>query len=270
MKKLTLGLIGCGTIGSSLAKTITTQFSKWVTLSYLSDHTGARANALQQALKTRAQIVPLEDLIQKSDFIIEAASAAISGKVAERALTLGKQVLIMSVGGLIESRVFQKGFQIHGGRLWIPSGAIAGVDALLAAKQGKISSVKLVTRKPPQGLDTAPYFDRRKFPKLPGNRTVCIFRGNVLQAVKGFPQNINVSAVLSLAGIGPEKTKVEIWTSRKYKLNQHEVTIEGSFGSIKTRTRNVPAVENPKTSRLAILSASATLRKIFSLIRIGT
>lgn len=270
MKKLKVGLIGCGTIGSSLAKTLVRGYSRWVEVSYLCDHTVSKALALQQVLKTHAQVVPSSELIEKSDFIIEAASAAISGRVAEKALLLGKQVLVMSVGGLIGSKVFQKRFEIRGGRLWIPSGAIAGVDALLAAKRDEIRSVRLVTRKPPEGLGTAPYFKKRPFPVLKGDQEVCVFRGNVAQAVRGFPQNINVSAVLSLAGLGAQKTQVEIWTSRRYTSNQHEVTIEGGFGSVRTTTCNVPAPDNPKTSRMAILSAEALILKIFSLIRIGT
>lgn len=270
MTKLKVGIIGCGTIGSSLAKSLVREFSKWVQVSYLCDHTRSKALVLQQVLKAKASVVSIHDLLEKSDFIIEAASSEISGKVAERALILGKQILVMSVGGLIGSKVFQKGFEIKGGRLWIPSGAVAGVDALLAAKQGEIRKVKLVTRKSPEGLGSAPYFKKHSFPTLKGDQEYCVFRGNVLEAVKGFPQNINVSAVLSLAGIGAKKTEVEIWTSRKYSTNQHEVSVEGDFGSIQTITKNVPARDNPKTSRMAILSAEAMIQKIFSLIRIGT
>jgi aspartate dehydrogenase len=270
MNKLKVGIIGCGTIGSSLAKTLVREFSRWVEVVALCDHTRSKALVLQQVLKAKAEVLPLNELIQKCDFILEAASAEISGKVAEKSLLLGKQVLIMSVGGLIGSKVFTKGFEIKGGRLWIPSGAVAGVDALLAASRGQIKQVRLVTRKPPEGLGSAPYFKKRAFPILKGEQEICVFRGNVTEAVKGFPQNINVSAVLSFAGIGARKTEVEIWTSRKYTVNQHEVLVEGDFGQIQTVTRNVPAEDNPKTSRLAILSAEAMIRKIFSLIRIGT
>ncbi len=270
MTKLKIGLVGCGTIGSSLAKTLESEFSPWAEIICLCDHTRSKALGLQQVLKSRADVVSLKELLERSNFIIEAASSKISGKIAERALLLGKQVLIMSVGGLIGSKVFQKRFQIRGGRLWIPSGAIAGVDGLLAARRGQIRKVKLVTRKSPESLGTAPYFKKNAFPILKGDQELCVFRGNVIEAVKGFPQNINVAAVLSLAGLGPKKTEVEIWTSRKYRVNQHEITMEGDFGSIHTVTCNVPAHENPKTSWLAILSAEALLRKIFSLIRIGT
>ena len=91
-----------------------------------------------------------------------------------------------------------------------------------------------------------------------------------MQAVRNFPQNINVGAVLSLSGMGPRKTKIEIWTSNAYRTNQHEVVIEAGSGKIRTITQNIPAKENPKTSALAIYAAVATLRKMFSAVRVGT
>ena len=156
------------------------------------------------------------------------------------------------------------------GKIWIPSGAVAGIDGLLAAREKGIHGVRLITKKPPASLKQAPYFRKRKFPSLSGKQTKRVFRGTAAQAVKAFPQNINVSAVLSLAGLGAKKTQVEIWTSRAFRYNQHEVIIEGPFGKIRTVTMNLPSEENPKTSALAIFSAMATLRKIFSTIQIGS
>lgn len=272
MHKLKAGIIGCGSIGTHLAKVLSREFRREAELAYLCDRRREKAELLKRRIHSPVKIVSLEELIRKSDLIIEAASTQISGEVATQALKLGKQVLIMSVGGLLDSQVTvtRKGDSHLGGRLWIPSGALAGIDALLAARQGKIKTVKLVTRKPPEALRWARYFHTRKFPRLAGKKEKCIFKGNALQAVAAFPENINVAAVLSLAGIGPRKTKVEIWTSRAYRSNQHEVTVEGKFGEIRTVTKNVPFPENPKTSYLAALSAAAVLRKIFSSTRVGT
>lgn len=269
MKKLKIGLIGCGTIGSALALFLTKSFHKQAQLSYVADRKAEKAEELRRKLKAPVKIVSVEKLIALSDFVIEAASLTISGTVARSALQRGKQVLIMSVGGLLDLD-FTKLSQVRKGKLWIPSGAIAGIDAVLAAREGSIDSVSLVTRKPPRGLDTAPYFQKRPFPKLSGDEEVRVFNGSACEALLAFPQNINVAAVLSLASLGAQKTRVEIWTSKKYQRNQHEVTVEGDFGKIQTITSNVPACENPRTSRLAILSAQATLRKIFSSVHLGT
>lgn len=272
MKKIKVGIIGCGTIGAALAKALVKKFSKEAELSFLCDTHPEKARSLVAKGTPRddVKIVSLSELIQKSDLIIEAASAAISGKVARLALQKKKQVLIMSVGGLLKAPEAFKLAARHQGRLWIPSGAIVGIDGIAAGKEAELRSAKIVTRKPPVGIREAAYFKKHPFPELRGNEEVRVFKGNALAAVQEFPQNINVAAVLSLAGLGPKKTEVEIWTSNAYRFNRHEIVAEGSFGKIHTISENVPSPDNPKTSALAVYSAIAVLRMIFSSVRIGT
>ena len=269
MKKIKVGIIGCGAIGSYLAKVIDREFSSQASLDFICDQIPEKAVRIWDALGRRVLVATLPILIERSEFVIEAASAGISAEVARESLKRNKDVLIMSVGGLLPLFHPEEWITTRG-RLWIPSGAIAGVDALLAAKEAGLKSVKLVTRKPPAGFLEAPYFKKKKFPALKGRKEYCLFKGNAAEAVRSFPQNINVAALLSLAGLGPKKTQVEIWTSRKYRANQHEVTIVSACGEIRTMTQNVPFPENPKTSALAAYSAAALLRKIFSSIRMGT
>jgi len=270
MKKTKVGIIGCGTIGSALARVLSHEFCERVRLSYLCDAHEDRAVKLKRELPCSVKTLPMNRLIDCSDLIVEAASAEVSAYVAKRALEEHKQVLVMSVGGLIEKNQWTPLLSRSRGKLWIPSGAIAGIDGLIAAREKAIRHVTLVTRKPPQSLREAPYFRRKKFPKLRGRKAVCVFRGTAKEAVKAFPQNINVAAVLSLAGVGARRTRVQIWTSHAYRFNQHEVIIEGTFGKIQSVTQNIPSEHNPKTSALAIFSAIATLRKIFSSLQVGS
>lgn len=266
MRKIKVGIIGCGTIGTALAKALSHEFRHEAELAYLCDRRPDKADRLRKILSRKIRIVSIERLIQQSDLVIEAASAKVSAEIAKKALRQGKDVLIMSVGGLSPLTPGGRGR----GKLWIPSGALAGLDGLLAAREGRLRRVKLVTTKPPATLREAPYFKRRKFPALNGAKARCLFRGTALQAVRAFPQNINVAAALSLAGLGPRRTHVEIWTSPFVRTNRHEIWVEGDFGRIRTTAENVPSPENPKTSHLAVLSARATLRKIFSSVHIGT
>ncbi len=148
--------------------------------------------------------------------------------------------------------------------------ALCGIDALKAASVGKIGSVTLTTRKPPKGLEGAPYLKLKKIDLKAITKETTIFEGSARDAVKGFPANVNVSAVLSLAGIGAKKTMVRIVTSPAYKKNIHEVEIIGDAGRITARTENIPSKANPKTSALAIYSAIATLEEIAKSVRIGT
>ena len=270
MKKIKIGIIGCGTIGTELAKFVQTECSDKAELSYLCDHHSEKAAKVKKVLKSPAKVAELNELISQSDLIVEAASAGVVSNVVRKAMYFHKRILVMSAGGLLEIRDWAQLLQRYFGKIVIPSGAIAGLDALKAARQGKIREVKLVTRKPPKGLEEAPFFQTHPFPKLTEKSEVCVFKGPAEKAVKSFPQNINVAAVLSLYGIGPSKTNVEIWTPKTYRFNQHEVTIEGDFGNIRTITQNLPSPHNPKTSALAIHSAIASLEKIFSPIKIGT
>ncbi len=272
MKKKKIGIIGCGTIGSGLACFIAAELSHCAELAWLCDFHPEKSEAVRKSVargRKSPAVVSLPALIRKSDLVIESASASVAGMVARRGLEAGKQVLIMSAGGLedfLKTKIPSRGT----GKLWVPSGAVGGIDAVLAAQESGIRKIRLITRKPPAGLQGAPYFQKHPFPVLSGREEKCVFRGMARAAVRAFPKNVNVAAVVALAGAGFEKTKVEVWTSRSYRKNVHEVHIEAGSGSMQYITANVPSPENPKTSAQAIYSARALLRKILSPVRVGT
>lgn len=268
MKKKSVGIVGCGTIGLALAEVLFKELQHVVAEVYVCDHHADKAVILARKFK-KAKIVNLPTLIQKSDIVLESGSVQAAGEILNLPLRENQDVLIMSVGGLLEFSDPLKVLHQKKAHFWIPSGAVSGLDAIWSSKQAGLKSVKLITRKPPQGLDQADYFKKHPFPKLTGDKEVCIFRGSAREAVKNFPQNINVAAVLSIAGLGATKTQVEIWTSKKYTSNQHEVKVFSGAGEIMSVTRNVPSKQNPKTSALAVYSAIASLKNIFSRIRIG-
>ena len=270
MKPLRVGVIGLGAIGSRLVECLTRQFLKKARVDFVCDCKEDRIQAVQKKWAPRVKPLPWPLLVEKSDLIIEAASSEIAFLVAKKALRKNKQVLILSVGGLLRRNGLSGILKKTKGRLWIPSGALAGVDGLLAANQGAIQRVTLTTRKPLAALEGAPYLEQKKINLHEIHEPTLLFEGNATEAIRAFPKNVNVAATLALAGIGPQKTKVRVFTSPTYRLNLHEVEIEGSFGKIRTEMENLPSPTNPKTSELAILSAIATLQKIFSPLRIGT
>ncbi len=260
MKKV--GIIGCGAIGSGIAAFIAREFSALARVSYVCDHSAEKAGNLKKQVKGAA-VCSMAELLLCSDVVVEAASPAAVKEILKKKRRRGQEILIMSVGGLLGVKKIPAG-------IFVPSGAIAGLDGIAAAREAGILSVRIVTRKPPRGLDQAPYFKKKKFPKLYGGEAIRVFKGNAREAVENFPANINVAAVLSLAGTGPEKTEVEIWTSMAYTRNVHEVTVESKAGSMTFITRNIPSPENPRTSALAIESGKACLRRIFGGMRVGT
>ncbi|HCM42795.1 MAG TPA: aspartate dehydrogenase [Candidatus Omnitrophica bacterium] len=270
MKKVQVGLIGCGAIGARLAQALQTHFSEFARLAYICEHRTDKARDLLKKMHSRAELADFDETIEYSDFLIEAATPDLATNLISKAVPLGKSMLIMSVGGLlaVSPRFFRK---YPESSVLCPSGAVVGIDGVLAARESGPLKVKLITRKPPEALEGAPYFKGKKVAGLlKGRSPVCLFRGTAEQAVAGFPKNINVSMILSLAGSGAKKTKVEIWTARGWSRNEHEVQVEGKFGKIECRTSNVPSPDNPKTSYLAVLSAIACLRKYFYSVKIGT
>ncbi len=266
---LQIALVGCGTIGSELARAVELKFRDRAKLVALSDIDDSRAQYLAGKLPEPPQVLSVDELISVSDLVIEAASASVSGGVARKVILAGKDVMVMSVGGLIEGDIFDLA-EKAGRHIYIPSGAICGLDGVKSARIGGISRVTLTTRKPPAGLQGAPYVVEHGIDLAAIKGEVTVFQGSAREAIRGFPKNVNVAVALSLAGIGIDKTEVRIVSSPHFTTNSHEVTVEGKFGRLTTRTDNVPSPQNPKTSYLAVLSAIATLKAILDYPRIGT
>lgn len=271
MKAKRIGIVGCGAIGSKIAKAIVNDFAKSALLSALYDIEAQKANLLARALRKRNIVVTsLADLIKKSDFVVEAASAKVSAEVVEKAIAQKRDCMVMSVGGLLDNQHVFSLAKKKGCCVYIPSGAICGVDGLKAHRLADIEKVTLTTRKPAQALKDAPYVIRNKINLENIHEETQIFEGDAKAAVLAFPQNINVAAVLILAGIGKEKTIVKIIASPYAAVNIHEIEIESKAGRAFIRCENTPSQDNPKTSYLAVVSAVAVLKQIFEPMKIGT
>jgi len=266
-----VGIIGCGTIGSKIAEHIDRNLKGKANLTALSDVDAKKAQGLSGGLRSRPKVTSAGNLIRSVDLVIEAASAKVSGDIAKEALKAGKDVMIMSTGGLLKN--YKSLFALaekKKRRLYLPSGAISGLDGLKGAKLTKIDKVTLTTRKPPEGFKGAPYVVKNNIDLDGIENEKVLFEGDAFKAMEGFPANINVAATLSLCGIGPKKTKVKIIASPYIKRNIHEVEVEGAFGKLVARTENVPSPDNPKTSYMAVLSAIATLEGILERVKVGT
>jgi len=269
--RLRIGIVGCGAIGTSLARAVQEEFVKKAVLSALYDIDTQKCAQLSAKIAGSVAAQNLIQLVEKSDLVIEAASAKVSYQVAREALGLGKDVMIMSVGGLVDKLEDLRSMaEKNSARVYIPSGAICGIDGLKAASLGGLKEVTLTTTKHPKSFKGVEYVAKKGIDLEATKEDVVLFSGSAEDAVKNFPQNINVAAVLSLAGLGAKKTVVRIVASLSASRNVHEVKIEGDAGSISTRTENVLHPDNPKTSYLAVLSAKAALAQILEPVRIGT
>ena len=258
------GIIGCGAIGGVIADAIIHKFSDSIKLSGVCDVDKNKAHRLLARLKSNVDIFSKEELIRRCDLIIEAATSSVSYEIAKEVIEAGKDVMVMSTGGLLKKSDIFELAKKKGTRIYLPSGALCGLDGVKSAMIANVKSVVLTTRKPPAGLEDAPYVKEKGIDLKSITEETVIFEGTADEAVKGFPKNVNVSATLSICGLGPRKTKVRIVTSPDYKVNSHEIEVEGDFGKLKAVTENVPMPENPKTSYLAALSAIATLKNIIN------
>ncbi len=269
MKKA-IGIIGCGTIGAALAKYAEKDLDREAGSIILYDIDGKMTKRLSAVVKRSEIAVDKNDVIDKADIVIEAVSPEVAPGILKEAISKRKDVLIMSIGGLIGNEALLAEARDKGIKVLLPSGAIAGIDGLKAAKIAGLDSVTLTTRKSPRSLKDAPFVktNNMDLDKISGEFVV--FEGNAEEAIKAFPKNINVSALLSLAGVGAKDTRVRIVTSPSYTSNVHEIEIKGASGNITIAVENVPSPDNPSTSYLAALAAMAALRGYFDTIRIGT
>ncbi|MGZ8932990.1 MAG: aspartate dehydrogenase [Halobacteriota archaeon] len=262
-----IGIVGCGAIGSEICRALSADSFDGELL--LMDRHLDRAQHLADVSATATAVVSLEQIVDGSDLIVECASVQAARDIALSVLTKGKDLMILSVGALVDADFRQRAYtaaRANKCSLYIPSGAIGGIDALLAASQGAINRVTLTTTKPLKGLETAPYVLNND---VNLTRPGIIFEGTVDEAITGFPQNVNVSATLALAGVGFEKTIVRIAVDPTYTRNVHVVDVEGEFGTFTARFENVPT-ENERTSKLAAYSAVATLKRIIDPVKLGT
>jgi len=277
MPEKNVALIGCGTIGTQLALAIESGNIANASLLGLFDIVNSNAKSLKSGLKSNPEVyADFDGLINSSaDIIIEAASQQAVREFGKRIIEANKDIMIMSVGALADTtflaQLLESAAVTNGPhRIYVPTGAIAGIDAIRSVRN-HIDSLTLTTIKSPKALAGAPFFETSEVSLDNITKITAIYEGSAANAVKLFPANVNVAAVLSLAGIGADKTKVKIVVDPQATTNQHEIMATGSFGDIKITVNNVTSPGNPKTSFLAILSAIECLRSICDDgIRIGS
>lgn len=271
-KKLKIGILGCGAIGSRIAKSVAQELSHCCQISGFYDIDPAKMNVLAQTLKKiELKKKSLKELIHDCDLMVEAVNSVKTDQFVYQALNSGRHVLAMSVGKLLvtQDKIFAAAARRRC-HILVPSGAIAGIDALKAASMAPLKKVTLTTRKPIHGFTQNEYLEKRKIYLATLTGETVLFDGPVKEAVKYFPQNINVAATLAFACGMIKKIRVRILTSPEYQFNSHEIEIIGAVGRIQTRTENVTCPDNPKTSWLAVLSAIKTLKDFCTGYRIGT
>ena len=215
----------------------------------------------------------LNDVFPLCDLVFEAASVRAAAQVCELALKKRKPIILMSTGGFLQNREkLTRLAKQYKTKIYLPSGALCGLDGLKAARQiGKFKNLKITSTKPPRGFEGAPGLSSYQQKKLRNhNKPFYLYKGNVWEAIKRFPANVNVAATLALASGELDKLQVWVRADPNSKFNQHEIFAEGEFGELRAVTRNVPSALNPKTSALAIEAALGLIERLESYVEVGT
>jgi len=265
---LRVAIAGLGPIGKGAAEALD-QGIDGLSLAAVSVQNPEKHHNWLGTLKKPPVILPIEKLSDAADIVIECAPARLLRSIVEPFVQKGKTAIVLSAGALLENEDLIDVAKQNGGQIMVPTGALIGLDAVTAAAVGEIHSVRMVTRKPVQGLAGAPFLVENNIAIDDIKEPLKIFDGTAREAAKGFPANLNVAVALSLAGIGPDRTRLEIWADPALTRNVHRVEVDSDAAKFSMSIENIPS-ENPKTGRITALSVIALLRKQRAALRVGT
>ena len=265
---LAVGVVGLGAIGRRVCQALDAGLPG-LRLAAATARDRTRAETFLKSLRVPAPFLSLDDLVVASEVVVEASTQAHLQEIAPKALAAGRDLVVLSCGALLGRADWVALAERHGGRILVPSGAIAGLDGVKGGAIGPITSVTMESRKAPAGWAGAPWVVERRIDLAAIREETLIFEGPATAACPAFPANVNVLAALSLAGIGPERTTTKIYAVPGLPRNTHRIRVEGEFGALQIQVENVPS-ENPRTGRLSYLSTIALLRDLGATLRVGT
>jgi aspartate dehydrogenase len=263
-----VAIAGLGAIGRVLARSLADGMPG-LTLTCAAVRDRGKAQAWLNAQHITCALVEPEEFPRHADLAIECAPASALERICRSMLEAGKRVMVLSAGALLKHPNLMELAKAHGGQIIVPTGALLGLDAVTAAAEGNIHSVRMITRKPPNGLAGAPYLENNRISVEGLTEAKRVFQGTAREAAAGFPANVNVAAALGLAGIGSDRTTIEIWADPAVTRNCHQIKVDSDSASFEMSIQNIPS-ENPKTGRITALSAIAALRKLGASLQVGT
>jgi len=268
MSEIRVAIGGLGAIGRVIARKLAGGMPG-LTLACAATRDHAKAQAWLERERIVCPLLEPEAFPAHADLAIECAPAAVLERICRPMLEAGKQVMVLSAGALLpRSDLFELAKE-RGAQIIVPTGALLGLDAVSAAAEGRIHSVRMITRKPPRGLAGAPYLVANGISVEGLNAAKRVFAGSAREGAAGFPANVNVAAALSLAGIGADRTMMEIWADPAIERNCHTIEVDSDSARFTLAIENIPS-ENPRTGRITALSVVAALRKLKAPLRVGS
>jgi len=266
--KTKVAIAGLGAIGAEIAKALDHGIDG-LELAAVSAANIDKHRSWLDALGKTPVALPIEALAEAADIVIECVPSKLVRAVVAPVVSRGKTAIVLSAGALLLNEDLIELARQHGGQIVVPTGALIGLDAMTAAAVGTIHSVQMITRKPVRGLAGAPYLVEHNIDIDGIKEPLKVFDGTAREAARGFPANINVAVALSLAGIGADRTRVQIWADPMVTRNTHRIEVDSDSARFSMSIENIPS-ENPKTGKITALSVIACLRKLRAPLRVGT
>lgn len=269
-----IALLGGGTIARLVLEHLRRGDLPGVEVVALSGRSPAsRGKALAQAHGIPFVVGREALLAARPQAVLEAASHEAVRQHLVPLLEAGVSVVVLSAGALADDRLreaAERAARAGGAVLYVPSGGIGGLDALKSACIAGVHAVSIRVAKPPGAWKNIPYVDAMGLDLDRLVRAHALYEGPAREGVPHFPQNVNIAAVLAMAGIGFDRTRLEVVADPALTHNTHTIRVTGKTGTFTVILENVPSPDNPKTAWLACYSALAALRSLGSSVRYGT
>ena len=233
----------------------------------------SRGKSLAKAFGIPFVVGPKALLAKKPDVVVEAASHDAVREYGVPLLGKGVSVIVLSCGALCDDALrakLERAAARSGALLSVPSGGIGGLDALKAACVAGVEEVTITVTKPAAAWKGIPYVEKLGVDLYGMREPRVLFEGTAREGVPHFPANVNIAAVLSMAGIGFDRTRLKVVADPALRHNTHYIDVKGRTGNFSIRLENVPAPDNPKTAWLACYSALAALKALKATVRYGT
>lgn len=266
---LRIGIAGLGAVGLDVARRLIDGVVPGMTLTAVAVRDADKARRLLPQIGDLIALRTLETLADECDVIVECLPPALFRDIAIPAIDKGRIFMPLSAGQLLHHGDLIERAKASGARIIVPTGALLGFDAVRGAAEGTIHSVDMVTRKPPAGLEGAPYLVANGISVKGLTAPLKVFDGSARDGAKGFPANVNVAAALSLAGIGPDRTRLQIWADPTVTRNTHTITVDADTVRFTMTIENVPS-DNPRTGKSVAPSTIAALRGLVSELKVGS
>ena len=264
-----VGIAGFGEIGRTVAGALD-QGIEGLELAGVCGRDRARTEARVAELRRKVPVLSPAGLAAAAEIVVECAPKAAFLELVEPAIAAGRTVVTVSGAGLLAHPETVDAAARSGARIILASGALLGLDAVRAAAEGTIHGITMVTRKPPASLAGAPHLEKNGIDVEGLEAPLRVFAGSAREGAIGFPANVNVAAALGLAGIGADRTRLEIWADPGVARNTHTVRVESAEARFEMKIENVPSEGNPATGKLTALSVVACLRGLVAPLRVGS